>query len=213
MSVCTPLFSTRPSDRNQIWHTYSGRYGTHSQLKKFDPPHPRGNITSSVMSSNVEHVRHLKLPLNIRWCHRWNYITYCGRSDWRRNPIKFNESTVHYHWIHYKVLKSIRGRQWGRAGRRAGTRAKPGNRLVHLYNWVNMGVVERMEMLKLWNDSKENSDPGSLSWEAGVLPLGYRAPLRSITEVLKNWESCEIRYCIFRVRKITELLKSFFNLL
>ena len=34
LSVCTLLFLTRPSDRNHIWHTYSGRYGTHSQLKK-----------------------------------------------------------------------------------------------------------------------------------------------------------------------------------
>ena len=46
LSVCvsvppTPFFSTRPVDRNQIWHTYSGRYGTHSQLKKIEPPHPR----------------------------------------------------------------------------------------------------------------------------------------------------------------------------
>ena len=68
LSVPPPLLSTRPSDRNQIWHTYSGRYGTHSQLKKIDPPHPRGNITSFVTSSNVEHVRHL-------WCVRvWSYI-------------------------------------------------------------------------------------------------------------------------------------------
>ena len=33
-----PLFlSTRPSDRNQILHTYSDRYGTHSHLNKFAP--------------------------------------------------------------------------------------------------------------------------------------------------------------------------------
>ena len=31
----------------------------HSQ-KKIDPPHPRGNITSFVTSSNDEHVRHFK---------------------------------------------------------------------------------------------------------------------------------------------------------
>ena len=55
-----PIFFTRPSDRNQIWHTYSGRCGTHSQQILFDPPHPRGNITSFVTSSNVEHVIHLK---------------------------------------------------------------------------------------------------------------------------------------------------------
>ena len=29
-----PFFLTRPSNRNQIWHTFSDRYGTHSQLKK-----------------------------------------------------------------------------------------------------------------------------------------------------------------------------------
>ena len=38
LSVPPPLFSTRPSDRNQIWHTYSGRYGTHSELRKIYPP-------------------------------------------------------------------------------------------------------------------------------------------------------------------------------
>ena len=42
VSAPPPFFSTRPLDRNHIWHTYSGRYGTNSQLKKFDPPHPRG---------------------------------------------------------------------------------------------------------------------------------------------------------------------------
>ena len=42
LSVPLLFFPTRQSDRNQIWHTYSGRYGTHSQLKKMDPPHPRG---------------------------------------------------------------------------------------------------------------------------------------------------------------------------
>ena len=44
LSVCTPpFFSTRPSDRNQIWHTYSGRYGTHSELKKYTHPTPEGS--------------------------------------------------------------------------------------------------------------------------------------------------------------------------
>ena len=42
LSVPLPPFSTRSSDRNQIWHIYSGRYGTHSDIKKFYPPHPRG---------------------------------------------------------------------------------------------------------------------------------------------------------------------------
>ena len=31
------FLSTRPSDRNQILHTYSDRYGTHSHLNKFAP--------------------------------------------------------------------------------------------------------------------------------------------------------------------------------
>ena len=45
LSVCLypPFFSTRPSDRNQIWHTYSGRYGTHSELKKITHPTPEGS--------------------------------------------------------------------------------------------------------------------------------------------------------------------------
>ena len=44
LSVCTPPpFSARPSDRNQIWHTYSGRYGTHSEIKKFTHPTPEGS--------------------------------------------------------------------------------------------------------------------------------------------------------------------------
>ena len=43
LSLCLyPPLSTRPSDRNQIWHTYSGRYGTHSQLKKLTHPTPGG---------------------------------------------------------------------------------------------------------------------------------------------------------------------------
>ncbi len=49
LSVCLPVclsvppppfFSTRPSDRNQIWHTCSGRYGTHSELKNLTQPTP-----------------------------------------------------------------------------------------------------------------------------------------------------------------------------
>ena len=38
VSVSVPLFlSARPSDRNQILHTYSDRYGTHSHLNKLAP--------------------------------------------------------------------------------------------------------------------------------------------------------------------------------
>ena len=35
--MCDPPFSTRPSDCNQIWHTYSDRFGTDSNLNKFVP--------------------------------------------------------------------------------------------------------------------------------------------------------------------------------
>ena len=39
LSVCLypPFLSTRPSDRNQILHTDSDRYGTHSHLNKLAP--------------------------------------------------------------------------------------------------------------------------------------------------------------------------------
>ena len=43
VSVCTPCFPTRPSDRNKIWHTYSDRYGTGSNLTKIGPTYgPEG---------------------------------------------------------------------------------------------------------------------------------------------------------------------------
>ena len=44
--VClsVPPFLTRPSDRNQIWHTYSDRYGTHSQLKQTLLTPPQGGL-------------------------------------------------------------------------------------------------------------------------------------------------------------------------
>ena len=35
-------FSTRPSDRDQIWHACADRDETGSHLNKIDPPHPRG---------------------------------------------------------------------------------------------------------------------------------------------------------------------------
>ena len=44
VSVPTPLFSTRPSDRDQIWHVCADRYGTGSHLKKSDPHHPSGGF-------------------------------------------------------------------------------------------------------------------------------------------------------------------------
>ena len=39
LSVYIPLFSTRPSDRNQIWHAYADRSGNHSNSKNVDPFH------------------------------------------------------------------------------------------------------------------------------------------------------------------------------
>ena len=41
-AIVIPALHSRLSDRNQIWHTYSDGYGTDSNLKKFDPPDPRG---------------------------------------------------------------------------------------------------------------------------------------------------------------------------
>ena len=41
-AIVIPALHSRLSDRNQIWHTYSGGYGTDSNLNKFDPPAPRG---------------------------------------------------------------------------------------------------------------------------------------------------------------------------
>ena len=35
---------------------------------------------------------------------------------------------------------------------------------IHLYNWVDWGIVERTEMSKLWNSSKGDSISGSLDW-------------------------------------------------
>ena len=42
LSVCLypPPLSTRPSDRNQIWHTYSDRYGSGYHLNKLTHPTP-----------------------------------------------------------------------------------------------------------------------------------------------------------------------------
>ena len=61
--LCPHFFSTRLSDRNQIWHTYAGRYGTHSQLKKIDPPNPRGVFRGSKNKSlgNVMNCQKIKL--------------------------------------------------------------------------------------------------------------------------------------------------------
>ena len=41
-AIVIPALHSRLSDRNQIWHTYSDGYGTDSNLKKVDPPDPRG---------------------------------------------------------------------------------------------------------------------------------------------------------------------------
>ena len=58
VSVCTPFFLTRPSDHSQIWHTYSDRYGTDSNLNKFDPPHPRG-VPGGILESPNSKVQEL----------------------------------------------------------------------------------------------------------------------------------------------------------
>ena len=75
MSVCLsvpPTFFRHDRRTATKFGTHSGRYGTHSQLEKFDPAHPRGNITSYVTSSNVEYVRHLKTTA--RRSMTWYYV-------------------------------------------------------------------------------------------------------------------------------------------
>ena len=49
---------------------------------------------------------------------------------------------------------------------------QPGTHLFSCVNWGG-GVVERMEMTKLQNNSRVYSYPGSLDGESGVLPLSY----------------------------------------
>ena len=40
-AIVIPALHSRPSDRKQIWYTYSDRCGTDSNLKNVDPPDPR----------------------------------------------------------------------------------------------------------------------------------------------------------------------------
>ena len=58
MSVCTSLFfPTRPSDRDQIWHTsYSDRHGNGLNLKKSPaaPGVPRVNLRGSKFKKSVK---------------------------------------------------------------------------------------------------------------------------------------------------------------
>ena len=48
------------------------------------------------------------------------------------------------------------------------------------------GVVERMEMTKLQNNSRVYSYPGSLDGESGVLSLSYHAP-HDVIETRNIW--------------------------
>ena len=45
---------------------------------------------------------------------------------------------------------------------------------THLYNWVDWGIMERPKMPKLQNVRKEDSNPGCLDCESGILPLTYQ---------------------------------------
>ena len=51
-AIVIPALHSRPSDRNQIWHTYSDRYGTDSNLNKFEPPDPRGDFRGSTIKKS-----------------------------------------------------------------------------------------------------------------------------------------------------------------
>ena len=62
-----PLFSTRPSDRNQIWHIYSDRYG-----KTFDPPQ-RGFRGSKIQKSGKCHEMSRKSINNLRPTPPWGW--------------------------------------------------------------------------------------------------------------------------------------------
>ena len=45
--------------------------------------------------------------------------------------------------------------------------------------------MEKTKMPKLLNDSKGDSQPGSLDCESGILPLSYRAPILDEFKVQK----------------------------
>ena len=53
-AIVMPALHSRPSDLNQIWHTYSNRYGTDSNLTKFEPPDPRGCARGDFRRSKIQ---------------------------------------------------------------------------------------------------------------------------------------------------------------
>ena len=107
-----PFFSTRPSDRKQIWPTYSGRYGTHPQLKKLTHPTPGGSHGVFRGSKNQKSGKCHELPR--KSIHFFNPPPRMERGRGRREGGDREEK---------------RERETGREG---GARAKPGNQLVIL---------------------------------------------------------------------------------
>ena len=69
-AIVIPALHSRLSDRNQIWHTYSDGYGTDSNLKKFDPPDPRG------VPGGILRGQKFKSPENVMNCPENQYIFF-----------------------------------------------------------------------------------------------------------------------------------------
>ena len=69
-AIVVSALHSRPSERNQIWHTYSDRYGTDSNLKKVDPPDPRG-VPGGILAG-----QQLKSPGNVMNCPENQYFFF-----------------------------------------------------------------------------------------------------------------------------------------
>ena len=78
-----PLFlSTRPSDRNQILHTYSDRHGTHSHLNKLAPTYGPGRLGSVGTISEIGLVRPIDDLGPTAWnCHLHPSLRFSGSSN------------------------------------------------------------------------------------------------------------------------------------
>ena len=58
-AIVIPALHSRPSERNQIWHTYSDRYRTNSNQTFFDHPTP-GGCQGDFRGSTIQKVREIK---------------------------------------------------------------------------------------------------------------------------------------------------------
>ena len=81
MCLYPPFLSTRPSDRNQILHTYSDSYGTHSHLNKLAPHMARkaGLIGNNLRNWTLGGVRQRRPTA---WnCHLHPSLRFSGSSN------------------------------------------------------------------------------------------------------------------------------------